>query len=71
VEVIGGRHNAERTIKQLEGSQSSEDRQVGWRYFLEITTLKAGTDPVEATQRRQMDLENRESKALQQPNPIP
>jgi hypothetical protein len=71
VEVIGGRHNAERTIKQFEGSQSSEDRQVGWRYFLEITTLKAGTDPVEATQRRQMDLENRESKALQQPNPIP
>jgi hypothetical protein len=70
VEVVKGRQNAETTMKQFRDGQSSEDQQLGWRYFLEMTTLKAGTDPAEATHRRQMDLEIRESEALQQTNPI-
>jgi hypothetical protein len=63
VEVIKGRTNAESALKRFEGEQSSADRHAGWRYFLEKTTLKAGTDPAEATELRQAELENRESKA--------
>ncbi len=65
VEVIDGRQKAETTMRQLEDCQSSEDRQAGWRYFLEKTRLKAGMDPSKATHRRQTDLEIRESKAPQ------
>jgi len=64
VEVVKGRQSAEITIKQFEARQSSEDRQVGWRYFLEKSKLMAGTDPAEATHLRQMELEIRESEAL-------
>ena len=64
VEVVKGRQSAEITIKQFEARQSSEDRQVGWRYFLEKSKLMAGTDPEEATHLRQMELEIRESEAL-------
>ena len=64
VEVVKGRQNAEITIKQFEARQSSQDRQVGWRYFLEKSKLMAGTDPAEATHLRQMELEIRESEAL-------
>ena len=65
VDVIRGRQNAETMMKQFEGGQSSEDRQAGWRYFLEKTTLKVGTNAAEATRLRQSDLEVRESKALE------
>ena len=65
VDVIRGRQNAETMMKQFEGGQSSEDRQAGWRYFLEKTTLKVGTNAAEATRLRQSDLEVRETKALE------
>ena len=66
VEVVRGKQNAESALKNLEASQPSADRHEGWRYFIEKTDLKVGTDPTEATHRRQAELENRESKALQE-----
>lgn len=66
VEVVKGRPNAESTLKKFESNQSPADRHEGWRYFLEKTSLKAGTDPAEATDLRQAELENRESKATQE-----
>jgi hypothetical protein len=63
VEVIKGRHNAETTMKEFEAFQGSQHWQVGWRYFLEKSKLKAGTDPAEATHFQQMELEIRESEA--------
>ena len=65
--VVRGRHKAESELKKFEDSQHSSDRHEGWRYFIEKTELKAGTDPIEATQRRQAELEGRESRALRQP----
>ncbi len=53
-------------MKKFENNQSSADRHEGWRYFLEKTNLKAGTDPAEATVLRQAELETRESKAAQE-----
>ncbi len=64
--VIRGKASAESARKRFEDSQDSSDRHEGWRYFIEKTDLKAGTDPAEATQRRQAELEARESKALQE-----
>jgi hypothetical protein len=66
--VIRGKQSAESQLKNFEGSQDSSDRHEGWRYFIEKTDLKAGTDPTEATQRRQAELEIRESKALGEEN---
>ena len=66
VEVVKGRTNAESALKKFENDQSPADRHEGWRYFLEKTTLKAGTDPAEATELRQAELESRESKATQE-----
>jgi hypothetical protein len=66
VEVVKGRQNAESTLKNFENEQSSADRHEGWRYFLEKSSLKAGTDPAEATELRQAELENRETKATQE-----
>jgi len=63
VEVVKGRQNAETTLKNFEAEQSPSDRHEGWRYFLEKSTLKAGTNPAEATELRQAELESRESKA--------
>ena len=40
-------------MKKFEDSQDSSDRREGWRYFIEKTDLKAGTDPTEATMRNQ------------------
>lgn len=72
VAVVGGRHNCETELKKFEESQDSSDRHEGWRYFIEKTDLKAGTDPAEATQRRQAELEGRESKALKETKtPLP
>jgi hypothetical protein len=66
VQVLKGRLNAETTLRKFEDSQSSADRHEGWRYFIEKTGLKPGMDPAQATHRRQIDLELRESKALQE-----
>jgi hypothetical protein len=66
VEVVRGKQNAEAGLKDLEASQPSPDRHEGWRYFIEKTDMKVGTDPTEATHRRQAELENRESKALEE-----
>lgn len=68
VAVVRGRHNAESELKKFEDSQHSSDRHEGWRFFLEKTNLEAGTDPAEATQRRQAELDGRESKALRETN---
>ena len=65
VEVVKGRTNAETALKRFESEQNPADRHEGWRYFLEKTTLKAGTDPAEATELRQAELETRETKATQ------
>jgi len=64
VEVVQGRQKAESEVKKLENSQHSGDRHEGWRYFLEKTDLKVGTDPIQATRQRQAALEKRELKAL-------
>lgn len=62
--MVKGQHNAELELKKLKDLQDSSDRHAGWRYFLEKTDLKPGTDPIEATLQRQAELEKRESKAL-------
>ena len=67
--VVKGRENAEIRVKHFETGQSSEDRHAGWRYFVEKSDLKAGMDPAEATNLRQMKLEMRESQA--QPDQVP
>lgn len=66
VAVVRGKQSAESELKKLEDSQDSSDRHEGWRYFIEKTDLNAGTDPAEATQHRQAELEGRESKALRE-----
>ena len=64
--VVRGRQRAESELKMFEDSQDSPDREEGWRYFIEKTALEPGTDPAEATHRRQAELEGRESKALRE-----
>ncbi len=66
VEVVQGKQDAESELRKLEASQHPADRHEGWRYFLEKTDLKVGTDPIAATQQRQAALERRELKALQE-----
>ena len=44
--VVKGRHNAESELKKFEDSQESSDRHDGWRYFVEKTVVKPGTDPL-------------------------
>jgi hypothetical protein len=61
--VIKGRGNAETNIGHFEGGQSKEDRNAGWRYFLESTDLKPGMDPEKATKLRQAHLDIRESRS--------
>jgi hypothetical protein len=68
--VVKGRENADIRVKHFETGQSSEDRHAGWRYFIEKSDLKAGMDPAEATNLRQMKLEMRESQAVPEPTPI-
>jgi len=62
VEVVQGRQNAEAVMREYQNRQSSPDAHEGWRYFLEKTGLRAGMDPIQATDARQRDLEMRESK---------
>ena len=69
IAVIRGKQNAELQLKKFEDAQDSSDRHEGWRYFIEKTELKAGTDPAEANQHRQAELEGRESKALRDTEP--
>lgn len=64
--VIKGKQNAESELKKFEEAQDSADRHEGWRFFIEKIDLKAGTDPAEATQHRQAELEGRELKASQE-----
>jgi len=66
VAVIGGKEHAEQELKKFEEAQDSSDRHEGWRYLIDKTDLKAGTDPAEATQHRQNELDARESKALRE-----
>jgi hypothetical protein len=66
VAVIGGKHRAELELKKFEAAQNSSDRHEGWRYVIDKTDLRAGTDPAEATLHRQAELEARESKALRE-----
>jgi hypothetical protein len=68
VAVVRGKQNAELEVKKLEEFQRPADRHEGWRYFIEKTDQKAGTDPSEATRRRQTELEVRESKAVDETN---
>lgn len=69
VAVVRGKQNAEAELKNFEQSQDSADRHAGWRYFIEKSSLVAGTNPAEATQHRQAELEGRESKALEDAKP--
>ncbi len=69
VEVVRGKQSAETAVKKWESSQDSADHHAGWRYFYESIDLKAGTDPAEATRHRQVKLESRESKALEESDP--
>ena len=71
IAVVRGKQNAESELKTFVDSQDSSDRHEGWRYFIEKTSLKAGTDPAEATQYRQAELEGREANALEQETKIP
>jgi hypothetical protein len=66
VAVVRGKQSAESELKKFEDSQDSSDRHEGWRYLLDQTDLKPGTDPAEATQHRQAELEARELKASQE-----
>jgi len=66
IEVVKGKQLAESTLQKLEACQDSSDHHEGWRYFLERTEQKPGIDPAEATQRRQQELEVRESKAMRE-----
>ena len=67
VMVVRGKQRAETTLKDFQASQSPTDHHEGWRYFFEKTEMAAGTDPTEATDLRQADLELRESKEPQAP----
>jgi len=67
--VVRGKQSAESELRNFEDAQDSSDRHEGWRYFMEKTDLEPGTDPVEATQRRQAELEGRESRALGKSKP--
>ena len=69
VAVIAGKQQAEQELKNFEVVQESSDRHEGWRYLIDKTDMKAGTDPAEATQHRQAELEARESKALRETEP--
>ena len=66
VAVVSGKHSAESELKKFEDFQDSSDRHEGWRYLIDRTSLKAGTDPAEATRHRQAELDDRESKALKE-----
>ena len=47
---------------QSETAMSEADYREGWRYFCEQTKLSTAIEPAEATELRQTQLQNRESK---------
>ena len=63
--MVKGKPLAESTLQKLEACQDSTDRFEGWRYLIDKSDLKPGTDPKEATLLRQKELDLRESKAMQ------
>lgn len=69
IAVVRGKQKAESTMKAFQESLSAPDHHEGWRYFFEKTELAVGTDPAEATQLRQAELELRESKAPRESDP--
>lgn len=71
VEVVKGKRHAESTLQKVEDCQDPSDHYAGWRYFIEKTDQKPGTDPIEATQRRQQELEVRESRAETKTSVVP
>lgn len=58
--VIRGVDAAQKTLKDFDWCQDDENRRAGWRYFLEETDLRPGTDPETATQLRQVRLDLQE-----------
>ena len=64
--VVRGKEKAESALKQFQESESSSSYHEGWRYFIEKTEVAVGTDPAEATNLRQAELEKRESKVPQE-----
>ncbi len=64
--MIKGKQHADSTLQKIKDCQDPSDHYAGWRYFIEKTDQKPGTDPIEATQRRQQELEVRESRAMQE-----
>ncbi len=70
--MVKGKELAKSALQKLEACQDSSDHHEGWRYFIEKTEQKPGVDPVEATRRRQEELDTRESKAMQETkSPVP
>ncbi len=63
VAVIKGIEAAQRTLNDFDWCQSGENRRAGWRYFLEETDLRPGTNPEKATALRQVKLDLQESQA--------
>jgi len=63
ISVLKGKVNAESEMKTLQTFQLSQDWLEGWRYFVERSCQKAGSDAAEATHARQAELESRESQA--------
>lgn len=61
--VVKSQETAEATLKQMERTQDSADRDAGWRYFIEKTDLRPGMDPQEATNIRQAQFDLRESQS--------
>ncbi len=64
--MVKGKQLAESTLQKLEACQDSSDHYEGWRYLIDKSDLKPGTDPTEATLLRQKELEIRESRAMQE-----
>ena len=60
--VVKGKANAQAMMTQFEAGQSAEERQQGWRYFLEKTDLRPGMTPEQATSERQNRMDLRESQ---------
>ena len=61
--VVKGAESGQRALHDFEWGQSPEDRNAGWRYFLEETDLQPGIDPEKATKLRQLRLDLQESQA--------
>src|SRR5205085_3242180 len=62
VQVTKGRGETEKALKNWRDCQSSADYREGWRYFCEQTKLSTAIEPAEATELRQTQLQDRESK---------